>query len=452
MNKMVDVRGLDHVAANRWHVTVASRAELARCTRWRQAFARERKDARHFELVEETIAGFDYRYFVIADASGKVHAVQPFFIVDQDLLEATNETVRRLAAQLRRAWPRVMCMRILMLGSPAGEGHLDRHDSQHARLLAAAAVDEARRLGIGLVALKEFPARYRACLRCFMQAGYARLPSFPMTRLNIDYEDFEAYMVKALSRRTRRDFRLKFKRAEAGPPISQTIVSDVTPVIDDIFPLYLQVYHRSPHHFEKLSKDYLCRLGRLMPDKVRFFLWRRAGRIVAFTVCMMQGDEFFAEYIGLDYTVALDLHLYHYAVRDMIAWAMANGYKWFCSSGLNYDPKFHLRCVLDPIDLYVRHTSRLANFGLRWLLPWLNPVYRDDTLKRFPNYRELWASPWEVAPASAAPTPAGASAAPSGASPWLSPLRTGKKIGLYGGSHGDQIRAPDRAESPTRPG
>src|SRR5262249_9086636 len=226
---------LNRFTTNRWQVVVASRTELARCARWRQAFARERKDARHFELVEETIAGFDYRYFVIADTSGTVHAVQPFFIVDQDLLEPTNEPVRGLAAQLRRAWPRFMRMRILMLGSPAGEGHLDRQDSQHARLLATAAVNEAHRLGIGLVALKEFPARYRACLRSFTQAGYARLPSFPMTRLNIDYEDFETYMVKALSRRTRRDFRLKFKRAEAGPPITHSIVSDVTPVIDEIF-------------------------------------------------------------------------------------------------------------------------------------------------------------------------------------------------------------------------
>ena len=166
----------------------------------------------------------------------------------------------------------------------------------------------------------------------------------------------------------------------------------VPPVVDDVFPLYLQVYNRSKYHFEKLSKAYLCRLGPLMPDKVRFFIWRRQGRIVAFTVCMLQGDEFYAEYIGLDYAVALDLHLYHYAVRGMIEWAIANGYKWFCSSGLNYDPKFHLRCVLDPIDLYVRHTSPIVNAPLRLMLPWLNPVFRDESLKRFPNYDELWAT------------------------------------------------------------
>jgi hypothetical protein len=124
---------------------------------------------------------------------------------------------------------------------------------------------------------------------------------------------------------------------------------------------------------------------------------------------MLQGDEFYAEYIGLDYAVALDLHLYHYAIRDMIEWAITRGFKWFCSSGLNYDPKFHLRCMLDPIDLYVRHTSPVLNAPLKWLLPWFNPVYRDATLKRFPNYDELWTlrpvKPAEEARESAAEAP-----------------------------------------------
>jgi hypothetical protein len=74
---------------------------------------------------------------------------------------------------------------------------------------------------------------------------------------------------------------------------------------------------------------------------------------------MVQGDSLYAEHVGFDYTVALDLHLYHYAVRDMISWGISKGYKWFRSSGLNYDPKLHMRHRLDPIDLYVRHTSAL---------------------------------------------------------------------------------------------
>jgi hypothetical protein len=105
---------------------------------------------------------------------------------------------------------------------------------------------------------------------------------------------------------------------------------------------------------------------------------------------MIHGDALYAEYVGFDYSVALDLHLYHYAVRDMISWAMDAGYKWFRSSALNYDPKLHLRHRLDPVDLYVRHTSWIANAALKRILPLIEPTRYDRTLKKFPNYHELW--------------------------------------------------------------
>ena len=175
-----------------------------------------------------------------------------------------------------------------------------------------------------------------------------------------------------------------------APAIAMSVVDDVTSVIDDVYPLYLQVYNRSKLHFEKLTASFFSGLGRLMPDKVRFFLWRQNGQIVAFTLCMIEGDSIYAEYIGLDYSVALELHLYHYAVRDMISWAISQGYKWLCSSGLNYDPKLHLRHLLDPIDLYVRHISVTANAVLKRILPVIEPTHYDPILKKFPNYDELW--------------------------------------------------------------
>jgi predicted N-acyltransferase len=240
--------------------------------------------------------------------------------------------------------------------------------------------------------LKEFPARYREPLSCFLHHGFSRVPSLPMTRLNIDYPSFDVYMARALNGATRRKLRKKFAATAAAPPIGMSVLDDVAPVVDEIYPLYLQVYNRSKLHFEKLTKPFLCGLGRRMPDKVRYFLWHQNGRIVAFTLCMIDGDAIYAEYIGLDYSVALDLHLYHYAVRDMISWAIAHGYKWLRSSGLNYDPKLHMRHELDPIDLYVRHTSLTINAVLKRILPWIEPTRYDPTLRKFQNYHELWVS------------------------------------------------------------
>ena len=50
-------------------------------------------------------------------------------------------------------------------------------------------------------------------------------------------------------------------------------------------------------------------------------------------------------------------HQRYRVFHDIIEWAIANGYKRFYSGSLNYDPKWHLRHSLYPIDLYARHTS-----------------------------------------------------------------------------------------------
>jgi hypothetical protein len=378
-------------------VEIVSRQQAMRCRRWVDAFAAEAKDRRYYEIVEDTIhAEFDYRYFAIRDWTGEVCGVQPFFVLDLDLLVGTTPKIGRLTDFIRRLWPRFMHARALMVGCAAGEGHLDGKDDfarcSNAPLLAAAIVEQACDLEVGLIVLKEFPAKYRQALACFVDDGFTRIPSLPNVRLDIAYAGFEDYMVRALSGGARRKLRKKLKASEQGPPIEMSVVDDITPVVDEAYPLYLQVYDRSKLHFEKLTKSYFCSLGRRMGDKVRFFIWRRNGKMVAFGCCILHGDTMHAEYLGLDYAVAIELHLYHRTFRDLVSWGMAAGYKWFHSSSLNYDPKLHLRYRLDPIDLYVRHASPVWNWLLARMLPWLEPTRYDQTLKKFANYDELWGS------------------------------------------------------------
>lgn len=368
---------------------------MAQCQRWKQAFASERKDWRYYEILERTVhPEFDYGYFAVKNASGAVYAVQPFFMVEQDLLAGVGSKFGGLIGSIRRLFPQFMRPRTLMVGCVAGEGHLDAAEESSRCAIALALADgimeHAKRLRASLLVLKEFPSQYRSSLECFRHRGYTRIPSLPMTRVNIDYRSFEEYMSQALNSATRTKLRRKFRAAARAPAIELSVVRDITSIVDEIFPLYLDVYDRSKLHFEKLTKNYFCALGHLMPEKVRFFIWRQNGKVVAFSACMIQGVDFYAEYIGLDYSVALDLHLYHYAYRDMVSWAMANGYKEFRSSGLNYDPKLHLRHRLDPIDLYVRHRSAILNAGLKLILPLLAPTRYEATLRKFPNYHELF--------------------------------------------------------------
>ncbi|MEW6645481.1 MAG: GNAT family N-acetyltransferase [Pseudomonadota bacterium] len=387
------VRTPDLPRAAPFAVALATRSELAGCAAWRAAFAGLRKDHRYYEILEETLRNdFTYRYLTITDAAGTVVAVQPCFLLDQDLLEGLGASVGRLAGRVRRLYPRFLKLRTLMLGCAAGEGHLAASDAlppaRVADILSRAITGLAAQCGARMIVLKEFPDGDRAALGCFQRRGFCRVPGMPMTRLDIRYDSFEHFL-QALPSSARCKLR-KNLRATAGEAIPMTVTDNVDAVVDEVYPLYLQVYGRSKLHFETLERDYFLRLGREMPDKCLFFVWRRGGRAVAFSHMMLEGDTLFSEYIGLDYDVALDLHLYFCVVRDTIRWAIANGFRSIRSSPLNYEPKFRLRHTLVPVDLYVRHVSPLANRALKLVLPWLVPARYDKVLRRFANYRDLW--------------------------------------------------------------
>jgi len=373
---------------------VANRHEVARVDAWRRAFANQRKDNRYYEIVEDTILqDFEYKYFIFEDAQGQVRAVQPFFLLRQDVLQGSGERVIKIAGAVRKAFPRFLTMKTLMVGCAAGEGHLDHVSEEHAVWVAARLHEMimryARLARVSMVVLKEFPAAYRSALVPFSSNGFTRVPSLPGVRIHLPYENFEQFMAKEISKATRKDLRRKFKDTD-GLGITMEVLNDVSKCIDEVYPLYLQVYERSPLQFEKLTKEYLLRLGREMPDKARFFIWRQNGRAIAFNVCMVIGDEVHDEYVGLDYAVALDLHLYFYTLRDVLGWSMANGYKWYCSSGQGYDPKRRFAAKLAPLDLYVSHTWPGVNLLFKRVLPLIEPTRGEKTLPEFSNYAEVW--------------------------------------------------------------
>jgi hypothetical protein len=110
---------------------------------------------------------------------------------------------------------------------------------------------------------------------------------------------------------------------------------------------------------------------------------------VAFSIGTVHEGKMYDNYLGLDYAVAFDLHLYFVTIRDLIAWAISQGLCTYYSTPLNYDPKLHLRFDLEPLDLYVRHLSPVANPFFKRIAPLLEPTRYDKLLRRFGNYADL---------------------------------------------------------------
>ena len=368
-------------------------AELQNCDAWRRALQNKSKDHRYYEIVEETLeCGFEHYYLLIEDETGNVRAVQPVFFVRQNLVEGVPGKIRSVVDFFRKIFPRFLTMRVLMVGCGAGTGDLgacgDNDESSVANALQATLRTFAKQNRASLIVFKDFPENYRSALDTLRSNGYARIPSMPMTRLPLHYENWDEYFA-TLSKATRKDLRRKFRKAERAPKIELEVVNDITPFVDEIHPLYLAVHERSPLKFETLTKDYFRAIAQRMPERARFFIWRQNDKIVAFSFCLVCGDAIYDECIGLDYSVALDLHLYFYTLRDIISWALQQRLKYYYSNPLNYEPKLHLDCELVPLDLYVMHTNPLLNPIFRRVLKYLGPTRHDPVLQRFPNANEL---------------------------------------------------------------
>jgi hypothetical protein len=352
-------------------------------------------DHRYYELVHESLKDqFAHYYLLFKDAGGTTRAIQPFLIVSQDLATGTPAPIRKLLAAIRRRFPAFLKLRMLMVGCSAGEGDVvlekeSRDIGWTVEALKESLVPVARQLKAMLIVFKDFPKVYRPSLDRLRLARFTRVPSMPATKLNLDFPDFETYLKTRVGYTMRKNLRRKFRKT-AEHPIEYEVVADVSPYVDEIYPLYQQTLGRSELKFEELTKSYLCDLGRRMPDRARFLLWRQGGRIVAFASTIVHQGVLRDNYIGLDYSVALDYHLYFVTWRDTITWALKNGIHTYHSAPLNYDPKYHFRMELEPLDLYVRAPNSWMNALFRPILPWLEPTRYDPVIRKFSNAKELW--------------------------------------------------------------
>jgi hypothetical protein len=254
------------IATSFGRAVVASRIPAAETATWAQGLAHAATDHRYYELTHEALGHqFEHYYLLLQDHAGSTRAIQPFLLVDQDVATGLPGPMRRVLQAVREKFPSTLYMRMLMVGCAAGEGHLVRDrvtggDRWVAQALRETLQPVARALKAGMIVFKDFPKAYRESLAELNRGGYVRVPSMPGSRLDLAFTDFEDYLTTRLSKKTRKNLRLKYRQAAAGPKTELQVVSDISPYIDEVFPLYLQVLRKSRYKFEELTKSYFLNL------------------------------------------------------------------------------------------------------------------------------------------------------------------------------------------------
>jgi hypothetical protein len=356
---------------------------------WRATFGTGYKNFEYYRLIEDTVqTGFTYRYLVLFDLEERPIALQPLIITDQDLATAINGRIGRAIKSIRARLPRFLYSRMLMAGCLVGDGKLGIlpgiNPSFASDLLAQALQQFARSEAISFVTIKDFSPSLRSNLRPLVLAGYTRLDGFPSHHLDLRFSSVEGYMRQHLSRVTRKSFKRKLKKTAAAiPRIELEVRNDCSEMIDEIYPLYLNVTQRSNVTFEVFSKEYFLEASRRMPECVRYFIWRQNGRAIAFSFCIIWGDTIYDNDIGLDYAVAHELNLYHLTFHDILDWALKNHLRFYATAPFNYEVKLHLRLRPVPLDLYIRHCSPVINLLLKFVSPFFAPAKSDPALRKY---------------------------------------------------------------------
>src|SRR5438445_7389933 len=151
---------------------VVRRDELQNCGAWKRAFENRCKNHRYYEIVEETLEGdFEHHYLLLEDQAATIRAIQPVFLVRQNLVEGVPGKIRSVVDVIRKILPRFLTLRVVMVVCAAGTGDLgacrEKDESWVAQALQASLRTYARHSSASVVVWKDFPANYRSSLEAF---------------------------------------------------------------------------------------------------------------------------------------------------------------------------------------------------------------------------------------------------------------------------------------------
>src|SRR5258707_4596859 len=95
---------------------VANRIAEADAETWAAGLQHQANDHRYYELTHDSLGHqFEHYYLLLKDHAGTTRAIQPFLIVNQDLVTGMPDAIRKALARLRRRFPFTLVIRMLMI-------------------------------------------------------------------------------------------------------------------------------------------------------------------------------------------------------------------------------------------------------------------------------------------------------------------------------------------------
>ncbi len=350
---------------------------------WNAVYPNVLEGYRFFKSLDESnLEQFSF-YYIMVYQEGIPAGAATCFLMEYPVDTTLRGFLKSAFVAVKNKFPKLLNLKVLMCGQPTGQGRIGfSGDTDKVMKAIRKCVENiAEKEKTFIVAYKEFGKEYADALHDLETNGYYRFESLPNTMRALGFKDFDEYLM-SLSYPTRYDLKRKFKKVDGRVPIKLEVRDHLNGVLDEAYDLYCQMISRHEMGFEVMSKEFFSKISENMPSETKFFLWRIDQKLVAFAFCLISGDHFLDYYLGLDYAVAYNYHLYFVRFRDMMKWCLDNGMKTYEMGCTNYDPKKRLGFEFVPLSIYVKFRNKFINRFSKYICDFIEPQKHDPFLSQ----------------------------------------------------------------------
>lgn len=332
---------------------------------WNALFPGELEDHAYLRAIEHAdLAGFRYRYFVVREGE-RLLAAAPAFLTDYRLDTTVSGGLRHVTDALSRAFPRLLRVPMLALGSPVTErcrvgfapdaGHARKVEWLAAMLACAERIAAAENLG--MLAVKDAPCGEPAWADACAPHGMRALPGLPGATLPIAWRDIDGYL-QSLGPSTRKDLR---RKQRAGAALRIEWRTDIDDVRADVARLYRETLAHAEFSFEKLTPAYFDNVLREMPGRAFCVTYSEGERLVAFNLVLQDGTRLLDKFLGMDYAAMDRYNLYHVSWLENVRHCIDAGIGVYESGQGLQREKVRLGSMLHANSLWYRHCNRFLD-------------------------------------------------------------------------------------------
>ena len=350
---------------------------------WNECFPDALEDWDYIVAVEKAgIEGFNWRYLTLFEGPTLI-AVATAFTTCYRLDTTVQGVGKRFTEALNRVLPGLMQLPLYAIGSPVTEqcrAGTARHitPSQRPALLGrllSLAQQDARALGIGLMAVKDVPSHDDDWANSCKGAGFQSMPSLPSALLPVPFDSVDGYL-ESLGKSTRKDMRRKWRAP--GPQVEWR--SHIDDVLPDVMRLYEASLARSDLQWERLPPAYFTGILQQLGDRALCALYRIDVSLVAFNLVLLDEHRLIDKFFGHDLALTREYNLYFRSWLVNVDYCIRNGIGLYECGQAGYASKIRLGCTFEGNTLFFRHRNRLINNALKLVKLFIRPDRHDPAM------------------------------------------------------------------------